>query len=82
MYGEKKIDRINNAAFYDDFLERSADADTAKTLRNIGFIGAGAGAVSIGIALVIYKVRSPRSERRPAPMVLIDSRGARVAWER
>jgi tetratricopeptide (TPR) repeat protein len=82
MYGEKKIDRINNTAFYDDFVERSADASTAKTLRMIGLIGVGAGAASIGISLIIYKVRSPRTERRPAPTILIDARGVSVAWER
>jgi len=63
--GQRTIDSIDDARFYDDFAARSGKAGGAKTKRTLGIIGAGVGAAAIGVGIIIYKVRSPSVVERP-----------------
>jgi tetratricopeptide (TPR) repeat protein len=73
LRGQRAIDRINNAEFYDDFLARAGDGDRAKRERSLGLIGLGAGSALVATAVIVYWVRGPRT-------VVVGPREVAVAW--
>jgi tetratricopeptide (TPR) repeat protein len=78
LQGQSKIDSINSAMFYDDYLARAKDADSAKSERTLGIVTAGVGGALIVAGIVTYIVRSPSEE---APTVSIGPHGELgVAW--
>ena len=79
MYGQAKLRDINSAAYYDDFVARSRDASTAKTVRTIGVLTTTAGLATIGLAVYVYVHGSERTERTAT--VGVGPRGeVTVAW--
>ena len=79
LRGQSKIDDINNAQFYDDFVKKSSDASSAKTMRTIGLAAGGAGLAAIAVGIIIYKVQGTHTET--VPVVSFDPRGTiSVAW--
>jgi tetratricopeptide (TPR) repeat protein len=76
--GQQKISSINDAIYYDDFVDRSQSAASAKTERTLGTVFAGAGVVLIATGIITYIVRAPGDE--PRVSVSITARSASVAW--
>ena len=79
LQGQSKIDNINSAMFYDDYLARAKDASSAKSERTLGIVTAGVGGALIIAGIVTYIVRSPSKES--SPTVSIGPHGELgVAW--
>jgi len=79
LQGQSKIDSINSAMFYDEYLARSKDASSAKSERTLGLVTAGVGGALIVAGIVTYIVRSPSKES--SPTVSIGPHGELgVAW--
>lgn len=78
LQGQSKIDSINSAMFYDDYLARAKDANSAKSERTLGLVTAGVGGALIIGGIITYVVRSPGKE---SPTLAIGPRGEfGVAW--
>jgi tetratricopeptide (TPR) repeat protein len=79
--GDKTIQEINDARFYDDFVLRSQDLDAARSRRTLGYVTAGAGSALVIGAIVLYIVRYPDEAGTRTARVGIDPRGAvQIAW--
>jgi len=74
--GQSKLDDVGAAKFYDDFVARSSDIDSAKSQRTNGLIVTGIGAALIATGIVVYRVRSPKEH----VTVTLGPRGAQIGW--
>ncbi len=76
----RTITELNDAQFYDDFIARQAEADSAKSRRTVGFAVAGVGGAMVLTGALLYVLRSPGERSRPA--VSIGGRGElMLAWD-
>ena len=78
LTAQRRIEAVADARFYDDFVARSKDAASAKTLRTVGFATLGAG-VAFALAGIVAFATHDSGEH--GPIVAVGARGELgVAW--
>jgi tetratricopeptide (TPR) repeat protein len=77
MTGRNKINDINAAATYDDFMTKRTGFDAAKTQQTFGFIGIAAGVALVGGGIAYYVLHAS-SEEAPTIAPTITPGGAGV----